>query len=255
MNKHRVSVVIPTFNRAELLGRALDSVLQQIDPVHEVIVVDDGSSDGTPEIVRSYMARDARVRYIRQNRAGAPAARNLGIAAASGTLIAFQDSDDVWDLNFTSSLLPYHDRPGVIAFSSMCTVQLGGSRVIQFKSQLSDVEDMLCRRNCISTQTVLMDRRLLSTHRFDPNLPRLQDWDLWLGLLGKATFVHHAEPLVHQYLQTDSITAGSDNLYRALRVITRKHWRCLMLHPALFGRYWLAARVNLMWSAFRGQSQ
>lgn len=88
-----VSVIIPTYNRAHSLAEALDSVLVQDPPADEVIVIDDGSTDGTPEVLSAY---GDRIIALRQENAGAAAARNLGLAHASGEWIAFLDSDDLW---------------------------------------------------------------------------------------------------------------------------------------------------------------
>ena len=89
-----ISVIIPTYNRAHLIGQTIDSVLNQVRPPDEIIVVDDGSTDDTAEIVSSY---DSRVRYIRQANCGSPGAvRNKGAAEAKGDCIAFIDSDDLW---------------------------------------------------------------------------------------------------------------------------------------------------------------
>ena len=93
----RVSAVVPTYNRAHLVGEAIRSVLAQSLPVCEVIVVDDGSTDGTKEAVgRLSDANPGLIRYIRQENAGPGAARNRGIREASGDWVAFQDSDDLW---------------------------------------------------------------------------------------------------------------------------------------------------------------
>jgi glycosyltransferase involved in cell wall biosynthesis len=87
----KVSVIIITYNRSQLLPVAIDSVLAQTYPSIEVIVVDDGSTDDTPEVMLHYAER---VRYIRQENRGVPAARNTGIRAATGDFINFLDSDD-----------------------------------------------------------------------------------------------------------------------------------------------------------------
>jgi len=90
-----VSVIIPTYNRAHLVGRAIQSVLNQTYQDFELIVVDDGSTDNTEEVVKGF--NDARIRYIRHDEnKGLPAARNTGIEAARGEYIAFLDSDDEW---------------------------------------------------------------------------------------------------------------------------------------------------------------
>jgi len=88
-----VSVVIPTYNRAHLLGRALDSVLGQVEPGDEIIVIDDGSSDNTEDVVKSY---GDKIRFIKITNSGAGAARNKGIREAKNALVAFLDSDDEW---------------------------------------------------------------------------------------------------------------------------------------------------------------
>jgi glycosyltransferase involved in cell wall biosynthesis len=93
MNELSVSVVVPTYNRANLLCRALCSVLAAIAPGDEVIVVDDGSTDNTVEVLEPYRNR---IRYLRGPHRGVGAARNSGIAAATKPLVAFQDSDDEW---------------------------------------------------------------------------------------------------------------------------------------------------------------
>ena len=89
-----VSVIIPTFNRAHCVSRAINSALDQSQRCHEVIVVDDGSSDDTPEVLRTY---GDRIRVLRQSNGGVSRARNAGIQAASGEWIAFLDSDDEWN--------------------------------------------------------------------------------------------------------------------------------------------------------------
>src|SRR5258708_5666161 len=89
----RYSVVIPTYNRCRMLSEAVASVLRQADPAIEIVVVDDGSSDGTADM----LARDyPQVRAIFQANQGPAAARNRGIAASTGEWIAFLDSDDIW---------------------------------------------------------------------------------------------------------------------------------------------------------------
>jgi glycosyltransferase involved in cell wall biosynthesis len=88
-----VTVIIPTYNRARLLGRAIDSVLAQIFTDFELIIVDDGSVDNTRQLVLGYA--DQRIRYLRHERnQGANAARNTGVRAATGKYVAFLDSDD-----------------------------------------------------------------------------------------------------------------------------------------------------------------
>ena len=98
MNKNpTVSVIIPTYNRAHLVDRAIQSVLNQTYKDFELIIVDDGSTDNTEDIIKEFQKKDERIKYIRheENRGGS-AARNTGIKAAKGEYIAFLDSDDEW---------------------------------------------------------------------------------------------------------------------------------------------------------------
>ena len=90
----RLSAVIPVYNDAAHVGFAVESALRQEGADLEVIVVDDGSADDTPQVLRSF---GARIRAVRQENRGLPAARNAGIAIASGELLAFLDADDTWD--------------------------------------------------------------------------------------------------------------------------------------------------------------
>ena len=98
------SVIIPTFNRAHVLPRAIDSVLRQSHGDFELLVVDDGSTDGTAQCIASY--RDARIRYIRhEHNRGQNPALNTGLEAARGTFVSFLDSDDAWDAGMLETVL------------------------------------------------------------------------------------------------------------------------------------------------------
>jgi glycosyltransferase involved in cell wall biosynthesis len=96
MNHPRISVIIPVYNQAEYLSEAIDSVLGQSLPAHEILVVDDGSTDRPEEGIAKY---DKKVRLLRQENQGAGVARNLGIRNASGEYLAFLDADDLWSLD------------------------------------------------------------------------------------------------------------------------------------------------------------
>ena len=110
------TVVIPLYNKARFIGRALDSVLRQRVSQHDIVVVDDGSTDEGPDLVMAY--RDPRIRLIRQANQGAASARNRGIKAARGKYIAFLDGDDVWKPNYLeliSSMIRRYPAAGAYA--------------------------------------------------------------------------------------------------------------------------------------------
>lgn len=107
----RVSCIVPVFNGERYLEEALDSILAQTSPPAELIVVDDGSTDATPQIVESYTDR---IRYFRQSNRGPAAARNRGILAANGDLLAFLDADDLWLPEKLERQVAFlHDHPDV----------------------------------------------------------------------------------------------------------------------------------------------
>lgn len=233
----RIDVVIPTYNRARTLGRAIDSVLAQTLPVHQVIVIDDGSTDQTAALLATYIVKDPRVLYIRGAHAGAPAARNLGITKATGELLAFQDSDDEWDPRLLETLFPLLSGPNHVAF---CSIQLNwdeSTNVIRPARHLAHPVRALRRENVISTQAALIPRHLLEVTHFDLHLPRLQDWDLWLSLAARGVdFTHIAAPLVQVNVQPDSISRNTEAYYRALRIILRKHRYQLLCSPTAYAK-------------------
>lgn len=114
MNPGKISVIIPTYNRADLLPRALESVLQQTLPPDEILVVDDGSTDTTPQVIKPYLQRG--IRYLPKPNGGPSSARNLGIQSAQGEFVGFLDSDDEYYpelLSATMAMLKKYPSAGV----------------------------------------------------------------------------------------------------------------------------------------------
>ena len=242
----RISVVLPAYNRAATIERALRSVLDQTVPVDEVIVVDDASTDATAAIVAAVAAQDPRVVLLRRPRnAGANAARNAGLDRATGTLIAFQDSDDVWAPDFVERLAP-QVPPGGLAFGQARVTVDGQVRGLVPPGPVGDVRRALRYRNVISTQTVLADAALLREVRFDPALRRFQDWDLWLTASRRpGVEFREVDGVVADVIQgADSITQGSARVRsRALARVLRKHAGLLVRSPLALVR--LLARIVL----------
>jgi GT2 family glycosyltransferase len=142
-----VSVVVPTFNRAYCLGRTLESALSQSHRELEVVVVDDGSSDGTADLVAAFGARDARVRYVRQDNAGVAAARNHGFRMVRGAYVALLDSDDLW-------------RPWKIEMQVTCLETLPEAGMVWTEMEAIDTDGrVLCPRYI---------RSMYSAYRFFP---------------------------------------------------------------------------------------
>ncbi len=201
-----VSVVIPTYDRAAVLPRAIDSVLGQTVEDLELLVVDDGSTDRAPDVVAGYA--DDRVRCLRheQNR-GASAARNSGIEAASGDYVAFLDSDDEWLAGKLETQLAVLEAASDDVVAVYCTVakhrqgsikQLG-ERLFPERTPDGGPEllaPVLARRGAFHLGSTLLVRRAVVDHvAFDETLTELEDLDLLVRLLQRGRLLHVPETL------------------------------------------------------------
>ena len=188
-----VSIVIPTYNRANFIQRAIASVCSQSYQNFEVIVVDDNSQDNTAEVVREIAKRDRRINYCRHSsNLGGSAARNTGIKKATGKYIAFLDSDDVWlpqklELQLEAIAKQSHNSERVVSYTKFQK----SSRVFYFPSVLprrgkkdnETIADYFWQRGGeILTSTLLVARSLAAKHLFKVGLPKHQDLDFVLRL-------------------------------------------------------------------------
>ena len=180
----RVSVVIPTYNRADFVREAITSVLQQDYPDIELIVVDDGSRDGTAAVVSGF---GPAVQYLWQENRGVSAARNRGVASSTGDLIAFLDSDDLWLPNKVSAQVAY--------FEAQAEAQACHTDEIWIRRGVRVNERHIHRKQggwqflaslprCVISPSAVMMRRTLWDRLggFDESLPACEDYDLWLRL-------------------------------------------------------------------------
>ena len=176
-----ISVIIPTYNRGPLLGRAIDSVLAQSYGNIEVIVVDDGSNDDSEAVVRSIL--DARLFYIRlEKNLGGAMARNTGIRAAKGQYIAFQDSDDEWmpdKLEKQMQVFNSADADIGVVYCGFIFVRGNDRKYIPARAVIKrkeNVYEQLLSENFVSTQTLLVKREVFDrVGVFDGSLPRYHD--------------------------------------------------------------------------------
>ena len=167
------SVIIPTFNREVKLKRAIESCLQQTKQDFEVIVVDDGSTDGTRQYIESI--NDSRVKYFFQKNSGASSARNNGLSLAAGKYITYLDSDDYYVSNRLEVISKYHEfmDKGVILTSKILFVGTDSQIIkpnILFDSKYSISEYMFCDDGFISTPTIAFSRALASAVKWDEEL-------------------------------------------------------------------------------------
>lgn len=214
----RVSVIIPTFNATCTIAKAVESVLAQTFRDLEIIVVDDGSTDDTAAIAAAY--RD-RIIYIYQENQERAAARNRGLAEASGEYVAFLDADDLWapaKLERQVAVLDAH--PEVLVVYSQATVidgagrpRLSGYRPRTLGSGPDEPAFMLDRlvlSNCVPMSTSVA--RLTAVREsggFDVRFRYPEDWDLWLRLASRGRFTFLAEPLASYRVESEERAAAA----------------------------------------------
>lgn len=183
MNMH-VSIIIPARNSEQTLAATLDSLIAQTDPAWEALIVDDGSTDGTADIIGTYSNRDPRFKVLVGPAIGASAARNVGLAQASGRRVLFLDSDDWIDARFLQQMNAALDAaPDAAAAYCNCCRVLPDGKYTPFRSDRKLAEnpfDAFARRCAAKIHSVLINRRVLdAAGGFDPSLRTCEDWDLW----------------------------------------------------------------------------
>jgi glycosyltransferase involved in cell wall biosynthesis len=193
-----VSIIIPTYNRLGWLRRTVDNILEQIRPPDEIIIVNDGSTDGTSDYLNSLSTADRRFIIFHQTQQGRSSARNQGLALASSTWLLLHDDDDLMPKDSLKRRLSYlEDHPAV-------EVLYGNSIMIDDKDHLINRSPRVARQhpagnvfavialeNLAPIHAYLFKRSCLSrADWFDPKLTVAEDWDFWIRLATHATFDH-----------------------------------------------------------------
>lgn len=194
-----VSVIIPTYNRAATIERAVDSILNQTDPPLELIVVDDGSQDDTVTVLK---ARDE-VTLIQQGNCGVSAARNAGIRMASGEWLAFLDSDDAWlpEKLVKQKQALWRTRAHICHTDE---IWIRNGQRVNPKNKHRKPDGWIYEQSlplcCVSPSSILMHRSVLDeVGLFDESLPACEDYDLWLRLFSRYPVSLVDESLLIKY--------------------------------------------------------
>jgi len=210
-NQPDISVIIPTYNRAHILPRALDSVLAQTQLPIEIIVVNDGSTDGTKSVLSNYPG----LKIMDQQHSGVSAARNIGLEHTNGEWIAFLDSDDEWlpeKLEQQWAAICNDDK--LICHTEEIWIR-NGQRVNPMKKHQKFGEYIYekCLPLCvISPSSVMIHRSVFhDVGLFDETLEVCEDYDLWLRICAKYSVLFIDEPLMVKY-------GGHEDQ------LSRKHW-------------------------------
>ncbi len=212
-----VSIVMPTYNRAGLLPRAVSSVQAQTHQKWELIIIDDGSTDHTPEVIDQF-SRDSRIRVIWNDHGGVSAARNAGLDAAEGNLIAFLDTDNEWTPEYLRLMLTHFADTGVSSAYAGMVVRDEHGKVSSYLSSEFDWD--ACYEGNYVDMNVFMHRhdRTKGSLRFETQLRRMVDWDYILRMT-KAEPASHA-PFVGCYYY--DAPAGDSRISKSEPMIYRE---------------------------------
>ena len=245
VNEVDLSIIIPTYNRAYVVGRAIQSVLNQTYKNFEILVVDDGSTDNTNEIVRS--VNDERVRYIRHEKnKGAAAARNTGIMAAKGKYIAFQDSDDEWlPEKLEKQMAAFRNASSQIGvvYTGMLRIEGDGKTYMpppEVTEKEGNIYHSLLRRSFVFTSSTVVRRECFTeVGIFDEHFPHAEDWDLWIRISKYYHFRFIDEPLLIYYVMPDSLFVNQACTIRAYEMILEKHYKDIEKDKRILARFYI----------------
>jgi len=225
----KVSVILPTYNRAHIIEKAIQSVLKQTYQDFEIIIIDDGSKDDTEKIIRGFQEKDNRIKYIRFEENKGAAARNAGINMSKGEYITFQDSDDEWVIDKLEKQMKVIETSSenIVVYCGFWRID-GDEKTyipdINISNREGNIHKELLKRNFIGTPSILLlKKNLEKIGMFDENLSRLQDWDLAIRLSKYYNFKLIDEPLYISYVLSDSISANYEALIIAMQIILAKY--------------------------------
>lgn len=229
MNGSLISIILPTYNRANIIMKAIDSVLAQTYTNWELIVIDDGSTDNTQEKVNTI--NDPRIIYIKlEANKGANYARNYGCKMAKGKYLAFIDSDNYWmEKKLEKQLNFLENTADDVAFVFCQIKQIDGDSIAIIPNGSFDTDNLeatMRKYNVIDTNAVLIKKEVFEKlGEFDESMPRLQDYELFYRIIvvHRYKVKYIAEILDCNILQPNSISKNSLKLQKALTLFIEKH--------------------------------
>jgi glycosyltransferase involved in cell wall biosynthesis len=246
----KVSVIIPTCNRASFLKAAIESVLRQTFQDFEIIVVDDASQDRTREVIQSFT--DPRIRCIRhETNHGQGASRNAAIKEASGEYVALLDDDDEWlpqKLEKQVRLLDSSPAKVGMVYTGFCKVEGSNKGVIAqvIPEKRGSVFEDMCFRNWIGTCSTVLLRRVCfeNTGWFDETLPSGVDYDMWLRLSKQFDIDCIPEPLVLYTVHANSISTNHETRIRGAEAQFKKYGSFFAKNRKGYSRRYLSLGVH-----------
>lgn len=186
------SIILPTFNRAHMIHLAIESVLNQTYKDWELIIIDDGSTDKTKDIIEKFIEKDNRVKYLYQKNKERSAARNYGVKEAKGNWICFLDSDDIYHINHLEEFKNLTCREGSkrgLYFSGLSFGKYSESKEEYDLSHKNNIEFVLL--NTIGTPRACVHKSIILKHQFNEKIRIGEDRELWVRILKSHPLLFH----------------------------------------------------------------
>ncbi len=235
--KKLVTIVTPCYNSKETISQTIESVLQQTFSNWEMLIVDDCSTDSSPEIIKKYADKDYRIKYFRtQNKSGSPSLpRNIGIENAKGEYIAFLDSDDLWLPYKLEHQLKFLEKNGYdLVYSYYEKIDWEGrqnNRVIRTREK-TRYDDIL-KSNSIPCLTSMIRKDVIGKTRFK-HIPQ-EDFCFWLDILKKGVTAYNMKEVTALYREAhNSISANKLDMFRGYWNVIRNHQNISFIPACLY---------------------
>jgi glycosyltransferase involved in cell wall biosynthesis len=253
---------MPAFNVEPYIGDAIRSVLAQTFADLELVVVDDGSTDGTARVVTSLAAKDARVQLVQQSNRGLAGARNTAMRMARGATFALLDSDDLWEPDFLAEQLSNHDARPDVDIVTGNGWYLDGSKHGQLARPCPDprpapdLASIIGDEWSVFIMSVFHRRVYATVGPFDETMRSNEDYDFWLrAALGGCVFARNDQPLGHYRIRRDSLSASNVRMLRGIlhvysklrpQIVDRRHEMAILQEQVTrFEAELLAAEARL----------
>jgi glycosyltransferase involved in cell wall biosynthesis len=242
MQQELVSIITPMYNASRFVMQTIDSVLAQTYPHWEMIIVDDGSKDNSAEIIKQYVEKDARIKYLSQVNAGSAAARNNGIRNAEGRYIALLDADDLWEPEFLESQLQLmRERSAAVVCSAYQFIDENSKEILRVKT----VKPVISLKNMQMTNQIgcltgLYDTKMFGKIYLKEELKSIRDdYAFWLDivtLVGKA--YGNQRVLASYRVLSNSTTGNKKKLIKPQFLFYYKYQKLGFIRSVIYTVYW-----------------
>jgi len=246
----KFSIILPTFNRAHMIHLAIESVLNQTYKDLELIIIDDGSTDKTKDIIDKYIEKDNRVKYLHQKNKERSAARNKGIKEAIGDWICFLDSDDIYHTNHLEefkNLIKKTDSKRGLYFSGLSYGKYSESKEQYDLSHKNNIEFVLL--NTIGTPRACVHKSIILKHQFNEKIRIGEDRELWSRILkNHPLYWHNKKTFIEIEHPNRSVNLGTEieNL-KTLKLIlkSKKNIRKTVKNKVLSNAYFKISKSKI----------